>query len=116
MKLLFRRSFYALLALGALSGCNSSNSDAPVSSSVKMLSMDYDAESSKLQQKVVDDFNAQSKEGKVELEIIKWDDGHQKLQTLISGGQAPDLAIVGVRWMAEYQNAALLDDFSSVAP
>ena len=131
MKLFFtRRSFCVLLVVGALTigtlaGCNSPSPTATDSSpsaapsaggSIKMLSMDYDTESSKLQQKVVDDFNAQSKDGKVELEIIKWDDGHQKLQTLIAGGQAPDLAVVGVRWMAEYQTAGLLDDFSSAAP
>ncbi len=118
MKLpLNRRSFCALLALGALSGCNSSpNStatDTPSTSgstggTIKMVSMDYDPDSSKLQQKVVDDFNAQSKDGKVELEIINWNDGHQKLQTLIQGNQAPDLAIVGVRWMAEYEKAGLV--------
>jgi multiple sugar transport system substrate-binding protein len=78
--------------------------------------MDYDRESSKLQKKIVDNFNAQSTEGKVEIEIIHWNDGHQKLQTLISGGQAPDLAIVGVRWMAEYAKADLLEDLSQTAP
>ncbi len=126
---LTRRSFCAVLVLGALAGagCNSSDNSttanaptnpAPSASvgSIKMLTMDYDADSSKLQQKVVDDFNAQSKDGQVALEIINWNDGHQKLQTLIQGNQAPDLAIVGVRWMAEYEKAGLLDDFSSAAP
>lgn len=127
---LTRRSLLGLLAATALAGCNSSqdasNSTASPSApssatsssagSIKMLSMDYDPVSSKLQRKIVDDFNAQSKDGQVRIEIVKWDDGHSKLQTLISGGQAPDLAIVGVRWMAEYQNAGLLDNFSVAAP
>lgn len=133
MKITIRRSLLTLLCttanVVALAGCNSSSTDnaAPAPSgatsssgssggTIKLLSMDYDAVSSKFQQKVVDDFNEQSKDGKVELEIVNWDAGHQKLQTLISGNQAPDLAIVGVRWMAEYEKVGLLEDFSKAAP
>ncbi|HEY0072943.1 MAG TPA: sugar ABC transporter substrate-binding protein [Abditibacteriaceae bacterium] len=128
MKIPLCWSLSAGLMISALAGCNSSpdstgsnqanseNSSGSTGGTLKLLSMDYDQESSKLQKKIVDDFNAQSTEGKVEIEIIHWNDGHQKLQTLISGGQAPDLAIVGVRWMAEYAKADLLEDISQAAP
>ncbi|MDF2439234.1 MAG: multiple sugar transport system substrate-binding protein [Abditibacteriota bacterium] len=122
MKHLLRRSHVAvLLAAGWLAGCGSSQnastsngttaSTGSATPSVRFLSMDYDPVSSALQKKIVEEFNAQNKDGgKVEIDIIPWNDGHQKLQTLISGNQAPDLAIVGTRWMAEYNKAGLLAD------
>lgn len=112
---------FVLAALAAcLTGCGSSqnNSNGGGSSStptLRFLSMDYNAPSSALQKKLVDEFNQKNPDSKVEIDIVNWNDGHQKLQTLISGNQAPDLAIVGTRWMAEYQKAGLLADLSQGA-
>ena len=116
-----RRSYFSvLLAAGVLAGCGSpkneptsgtqSSGQTASSQSIRLLSMDYDPVSSALQKKIVDEFNQQNENGKVEIDIVHWNDGHQKLQTLISGNQSPDLAIVGTRWMAEYDKAGLLAD------
>ena len=109
------------IAAGLLAGCGSSQNGAATGNSatagqasspptVHFLSMDYDSTSSALQKQIVQDFNTQNPDGKVEIDIVNWNDGHQKLQTLIAGNQAPDLALVGTRWMAEYAKADLLAD------
>ena len=121
LQLLRRSPWAALIAATCLSGCNSAPDTTTAESSggaaspqtVRFLSMDYDATSSALQKKIVADFNKQNPNGQVEIEIVNWNDGHQKLQTLISGNQAPDLALVGTRWMAEYAKADLLADLSN---
>ena len=108
------------LLAAALTGCGSSQNRSTVSTgggssaapTLHFLSMDYDATSSALQKKIVDEFNQKNSDSKVVIDIVNWNDGHQKLQTLISGNQAPDLAIVGTRWMAEYEKANLLADFA----
>lgn len=103
----------AALAATLFAGCGGKPaSTAPGARTIKFLSMDYDSVSSKVQKRIVDDFNKQSKDGQVQIDIVPWNDGHQKLQTLISGNQAPDIAIVGTRWMNEYADANLLADLS----
>ena len=118
MKLSHRFYFTALTAI-FVTGCGSSQttseggSGQAATQTLRFLSMDYDATSSALQKKIVDEFNQQNPNSKVELDIVNWNDGHQKLQTLISGDQAPDLAVVGTRWMAEYEKVGLLADLST---
>ncbi|HEY3413100.1 MAG TPA: sugar ABC transporter substrate-binding protein [Armatimonadota bacterium] len=103
----------AALAATLLAGCGVKQSPtAPGGRTIKFLSMDYDSASSAVQKRIVDDFNRQSKDGQVQIDIVAWNDGHQKLQTLISGNQSPDIAIVGTRWMNEYADAGLLADLS----
>lgn len=119
-----RFPFAFLITAGLMAGCGSPQNEATTGNgsapggastqSVRLLSMDYDPVSSALQKKIVEEFNAQNG-GKVEIDIVNWNDGHQKLQTLISGNQAPDLAIVGTRWMAEYDKAGLLADLGKAA-
>jgi len=102
-----------LIALAALSlpGCGGKQTG---SSTVRFLSMDYDPASSEVQRRVVDEFNPANPDAQVEIEIVHWNDGHQKIQTLLSGRQAPDLAIVGTRWMSEYAQAGLLEDLGGM--
>ena len=113
------RFYCAALTAIFVTGCGSSpttsesGSGQAATQKLRFLSMDYDATSSALQKKIVDKFNQQNPNSKVEIDIVNWNDGHQKLQTLISGNQAPDLAIVGTRWMAEYEKAGLLADLST---
>lgn len=111
------RFYCAALAAVFVTGCGSSpttsESGGQTATKIRFLSMDYDATSSALQKKIVDEFNQKNPSSQVEIDIVNWNDGHQKLQTLISGNQAPDLAIVGTRWMAEYQKAGLLADLST---
>jgi len=96
-----------------LAGCGG-RQGASSSNTIKFLSMDYDPASTAVQKQIVEEFNKQNPDGKVEIEVVNWNDGHQKLQTLISGNQAPDLAIVGTRWLLEYADADLLADLSDM--
>jgi multiple sugar transport system substrate-binding protein len=95
-----------------LAGCGGKKGTS--GAAIKFLSMDYDPASTAVQKQIVEDFNRQNPDGKVSIEVVNWNDGHQKLQTLISGGQAPDVAIVGTRWLLEYSDAGLLEDLSDM--
>lgn len=102
----------AALAATLLAGCGGKQTGTPGAKSIKFLSMDYSSASSDVQRKIVDDFNKQNPGEHVDIEIVAWNDGHQKLQTLISGNQSPDIATVGTRWMNEYADVGLLMDLS----
>lgn len=116
---LFRGRFHSVstLVLCAaallLAGCGG-KSGSSSGNTIKFLSMDYDPASTAVQKQIVEDFNKQSPDGKVQIEVVNWNDGHQKLQTLISGNQPPDIAIVGTRWLLEYADADLLADLSDM--
>ena len=108
-----KRIIMPVLFALALAGCaGGGNKTAP--NTLKFLSMDYDPVSSARQKTIVEEFNKANPDSKVEIEIVHWNDGHQKIQTLLAGNQAPDLAIVGTRWMAEYASANLLADIESL--
>ncbi|HEY3268894.1 MAG TPA: sugar ABC transporter substrate-binding protein [Armatimonadota bacterium] len=102
------------LTAGILAGCGGGKTPAAAGKTLKFLSMDYDPASSARQKAIVDAFNRANPDEMVELDITNWNDGHQKLQTLISGNQAPDLAVVGTRWMNEYAASNLLADLSQM--
>lgn len=110
----FRGAAACVFTLAALSlaGCGGSKTGA--ANTIRILAMDYDPASSDVQRQVVDAFNKENPDTKVELEIVHWNDGHQKIQTQLSGGQAPDLAIVGTRWMSEYAAEGLLADLGAM--
>ena len=45
----------------------------------------------------------------VEIEVVNWDSLQQKLTTDIASGNAPDLALIGTRWIVEFADAGLLE-------
>lgn len=64
--------------------------------------------------KLVDDFNAQNSDVKVVYESTPWDQAHNKLVTLGSAGNLPDVFIMHQQWNAEFTTAkwvANLDDY-----
>ncbi|PZX13672.1 multiple sugar transport system substrate-binding protein [Palleronia aestuarii] len=59
-------------------------------------------------------FEEQHEGANVQIEVVPWDVLLQKLTTDISGGSAPDLSIIGTRWLVDFVNegiAAPLDEY-----
>jgi multiple sugar transport system substrate-binding protein len=48
------------------------------------------------------DFEAAHPDVDVKVEVIEWDNLQQRLTTDIAGGTAPDIAMIGTRWLVDY--------------
>lgn len=48
------------------------------------------------------DFETKHPDVDVKLEVVQWDNLQQRLTTDIAGGTAPDLAIIGTRWLVDF--------------
>ena len=51
---------------------------------------------------MADDFMKAHPDIDIKLETVQWDNLQQRLTTDIAGGTAPDLAIIGTRWLVDY--------------
>src|SRR5690554_5901781 len=68
-------------------------------SSVRVVLAYYSAQTEPVFQAIKEAFEAQHPDITVNLEVIAWDNLFQNLTTRIAGGQEPDLAIIGTRWL-----------------
>src|SRR5689334_10697720 len=113
---------WSLVSLLLMVGC--SHSQAPQTSSetqsptpntrppktrITFLAMEYDPKTSEWERQLVSQFNKQSADVEVALEVVDWNDGHQILTTRLAGNQAPDLANVATIWVPEYAELSKLE-------
>lgn len=83
-------------------------------SSVRVVLAYYSAQTEPVFQEIKEAFEAENPDIKVHLEVVAWDNLFQHLTTRIAGGQEPDLAIIGTRWLpgfVEQGVAQPLDEF-----
>lgn len=64
-------------------------------------------------QEVIEAFEAENPNIKVNLFIFTWDEGRQKIREMIDQGNPPTLARVATRWVPEYMAAGLLEPVDS---
>src|SRR6516225_10976695 len=48
------------------------------------------------------DFSAAHPDVDVKIEVVQWDNLEQRLTTDIAGGTAPDIAMIGTRWLVDF--------------
>ena len=48
------------------------------------------------------DFNAAHPDADIKVEVVEWDNLQQRLTTDIAGGTAPDIAMIGTRWLVDF--------------
>jgi multiple sugar transport system substrate-binding protein len=75
---------------------------AAAADEIRFVAMDYDATMQDDTQALVDAFNASQSDVAVDLQVVSWPEGHDRLVIWISGNQAPDLANVSAGWMVEF--------------
>jgi multiple sugar transport system substrate-binding protein len=100
----------AVLLCGIVAGCGKkepqTGATAPASSggktTIKFLAMEYDTNTRPFMDKVKKDFETANPDITVDIEVIDWDHGKDKLSTLVSANNAPDLANIATLWMPEY--------------
>src|SRR3712207_686745 len=91
----------ALAALGA-AGAASAATEA------RVIAAEYSAATGPIFEGMAKDFEAANPGTDVKVEVVSWDNLQQRLTTDIAGGTAPDIAIIGTRWLVDYvqQNIA----------
>lgn len=93
----FRTSTAALaLGLGMLA------SGAYAETVVDFTVAEYSSKTGPYFQKVADDFHAANPDITINIEVVPWDTLLQRLTTDVAGGSAPDISIIGTRWLLDF--------------
>lgn len=85
----------AVLAAGVASG-------AQAATEVRVVVSYYSAETGPIFEAMAEEFEKANPDIDVQIEVVNWDNLEQKLTTDIAGGTAPDVSIIGTRWLAGY--------------
>ena len=62
---------------------------------------EYSSKTGPYFQKVADDFHAANPDITINIEVVPWDTLLQRLTTDVAGGSAPDISIIGTRWLLD---------------
>ncbi len=100
----FRTSTAALaLGLGMLA------SGAFAETVVDFTVAEYSSKTGPYFQKVADEFTAQNPDIKINIEVVPWDTLLQRLTTDVAGGNAPDISIIGTRWLLDFASQGIAE-------
>jgi multiple sugar transport system substrate-binding protein len=83
------------LALGAPSAVQAQTE-------VRVVLSYYSAQTGPIFEAIAKEFEAKNPDIDIQIEVVSWDNLEQKLTTDVAGGTAPDISIIGTRWLAGY--------------
>ncbi len=83
---------------------------------IKVVFMEYDPKANPYYTNLGTEFEKANPGTKVEVEIIPWAQGRDRLVVWNSGGQAPDLALVGTRGLYEFVDMKALEPLDRFVP
>jgi multiple sugar transport system substrate-binding protein len=75
---------------------------AAAASEVRVVVSYYSAQTGPIFEAMAEDFEKNNPDIDIQIEVVNWDNLEQKLTTDIAGGTAPDISIIGTRWLAGY--------------
>ena len=81
---------------------------------VRFLAMEYDTNTRPFMDKLEEKFEAANPDIDLRIEVIDWDAGKQKLSTLISADNAPDLANIATIWLPELANLDVIQPLDNL--
>lgn len=108
----------AALLLGALAlammiaGCPRTTTEETAPSGkirLNFLAMEYDTNTRPFMKRLEEKFEAAHPDVDLRIEVIDWNAGFQKLSTLISAENAPDLANIATLWLPELVNLDVVE-------
>jgi multiple sugar transport system substrate-binding protein len=73
----------------------------------------YSAATQELFDGMAKDFMAAHPDDTVQIEVVSWDNLQQRLTTDIAGGTAPDIAMIGTRWLVDYAANGIAEPLDS---
>jgi multiple sugar transport system substrate-binding protein len=100
------RTSTALVALGLGLGLAGAASAQTV---VDFAVAEYSAKTGPYFEKVAADFEAANPDIDINVEVIPWNTLLQRLTTDIAGGSAPDLSIIGTRWLLDFAEQGIAE-------
>jgi multiple sugar transport system substrate-binding protein len=83
---------------------------------IRAVWMEYDARYNTFWQQLKKDFEAANPGITVDTVVVPWNEGHDRLVTWIAGNQAPDVAIVGTRWILEFNKMGVVEPADELMP
>lgn len=95
-----RKGLRALLAAAAVVALGTGAAWAKTD--VRVTVAYYSPETGPIFEGMAKDFEAANPDVDIQIEVVNWDNLQQKLTTDIQGGTAPDIAIIGTRWLVDY--------------
>jgi multiple sugar transport system substrate-binding protein len=75
---------------------------AQAKTTLRVVVASYSAATQGIFEGMAKDFEAAHPDVDVKVEVIDWDNLQQRLTTDIAGGTAPDIAMIGTRWLVDY--------------
>ncbi len=87
--------------VGMDAGAGAIGADAGEKTALRFLAMEYDTNTRPFMDKIEREFEAANPDVDISIEVIDWQAGFQKLSTLISAENAPDLANIATIWLPE---------------
>jgi len=88
-------------APGVTEGGMDTGAESGAKTELRFLAMEYDTNTRPFMQKVEREFEAANPDVDLSIEVIDWQNGFQKLSTLISAENAPDMANIATIWLPE---------------
>ncbi len=73
----------------------------------------YSAETGPIFEAMAEEFEKANPDIDIQIEVVNWDSLEQKLVTDIAGGTAPDVSIIGTRWLAGYVKEGIAEPLSN---
>jgi multiple sugar transport system substrate-binding protein len=76
----------------------------------------YSAQTGPIFEAMAEEFEKNNPDIDIQIEVVNWDNLEQKLTTDVAGGTAPDVSIIGTRWLAGYVQEGIaepLDEYMS---
>lgn len=70
---------------------------------------EYSSKTGPYFQEVADAFQAENPEIKINIEVVPWDTLLQRLTTDVAGGSAPDISIIGTRWLLDFASQGVAE-------
>lgn len=98
----------SLLALSALAG------PALAETTVDFTVAEYSSKTGPYFEEVAAAFEAENPDIDINIEVVPWDTLLQRLTTDITGGTAPDISIIGTRWLLDFAEQGIaepVDDY-----
>ncbi len=100
-----------LAGCGTAASTSASAKNHPVT--ITFDAMEYSAAANKFFPKFAQEFEKLHPNIKVKVRVINWAAGQQVLNTEIGGGNPPDVAIIGTRWLPGYVKDGLIQPLTS---
>lgn len=106
----FRKA--AAISIAAL-GAFALASSAIAATTVHLTVAEYSSFTGKYYKDVAAQFEKQNPDIKIEVQVVPWDNLLQRLTTDIAGGTAPDVSIIGTRWLLDFAAQGVAEPLDS---